>query len=363
MRLLMIASGDLWAGAEVMVAELVRGLIDHDGIILRVVLLNHGRLADELRRTGVTVQIVDESKLSFFAIIGAVQREIASFSPEIIHSHRYKENFLAWLAHYNCSGVKLVATQHGMSEAPAEKRGCKSLLRTALFFRLLSCCFDRTVVVSDEMRRSLLGRYGFTEKHLIAIHNGTSLPEKVESRSGDYLQVGSAGRLFPVKDFQLLVEVANWVVEKNDAFRFVLAGDGPDRGKLQEKVKHYGLEERFCFLGHQDDMGSFYAGLDIYINTSVHEGIPMSVLEAMAHGLPVIAPKVGGLPEIVESEVSGYLIEGRKPERFGEKILELLDRNKRHVMSIEAKKRIMNCFSIDVMVRKYYQLYRDICRT
>ena len=82
-----------------------------------------------------------------------------------------------------------------------------------------------------------------------------------------------------------------------------------------------------CFFlkGHQHDMASFYRGLDLYINTSIHEGIPMTILEALAHGLPVIAPAVGGIVEIIEDGKDGFLIDSRDPCRFAEKCLLLME--------------------------------------
>lgn len=84
------------------------------------------------------------------------------------------------------------------------------------------------------------------------------------------------------------------------------------------------LSGRFDLLGHTEDIAGFLRGLDLYVNTSRHEGIPMSVLEAMACGLPVVAPRVGGLSEIVEHGRQGFLIEGSSPEKFAEACLRIL---------------------------------------
>ena len=92
-------------------------------------------------------------------------------------------------------------------------------------------------------------------------------------------------------------------------------------------------------------MDAFYRSLDVYINTSVHEGIPMSVLEAMSYGLPVVVPKVGGFPEIVEDGVSGYLVGGREPEIFADKIFALLQPDVRELMSRLARQRVKESFS------------------
>jgi glycosyltransferase involved in cell wall biosynthesis len=108
-------------------------------------------------------------------------------------------------------------------------------------------------------------------------------------------------------------------------------------------------------------MDAFYTKIDIYINTSVHEGIPMSVLEAMSHKLPVIVPKVGGFVEIVEDGVHGYLVGNRNPSMFADRCIELLsDQKKRQQMAEAARQRVMDKFSRETMANQYYQLYQKL---
>ena len=361
MRVMLMASGDLWAGAEVMVAQLALGMKERQGHDIIVVLLNHGRLADNLKSCGIDVRVVDEAKESFLSLALAVRQIIKQFSPHIIHSHRYKENLLAWICSLRNPGVRLVATQHGMPEMAGEGKSISCCFRSALFFRLLSFCFQRTVVVSHEMKQALTGTYGYTANNIKVIHNGISVPDDVIHHSRERIVVGSAGRLFPVKDFSLLVEIARHVIDRNKIVEFVLAGDGPQRSMLEEKVNSYSMQEYFTFLGHQEDMDAFYRNLDIYINTSVHEGIPMSVLEAMSYGLPVIVPAVGGFPEIIQNGVQGFLVDGRKIEIYTERILQLLaEPDLRLSMASSARQRVFEGFSQEAMVQAYFDIYTQV---
>ncbi|MFW8600191.1 glycosyltransferase family 4 protein [Desulfobacterota bacterium M19] len=343
-----------------MVYQLASGLKKNKNVELLTVLLNDGRLAKELQALGVEVRIVDEAQSSTASLVGGIHKIVKEFAPHILHSHRYKENLLAWLVTRTMRKVRLVATQHGMPEGTQNKQNLPARLRTELFFRLLSCCFNRTVMASEEMQQSLMGSYGFTKRNTTVIHNGIPLPLNVIQRSKGGTIIGSAGRLFPVKDFSLMVDIANIVISQNDTVKFVLAGDGPERLMLEEKVGKYDLQNRFRFLGHLDDMDTFYRSLDVYINTSVHEGIPMSVLEAMSYGLPVVAPGVGGFPEIIEDGTSGYLVDDRKSGIFADSILKLLNRQHRQSMASAARNRIENCFSQEAMTQQYYRLYSEL---
>jgi glycosyltransferase involved in cell wall biosynthesis len=174
-------------------------------------------------------------------------------------------------------------------------------------------------------------------------------------------RIGSAGRLFPVKNYSLMVDIANTCRLMADKVQFTLAGEGPEQNKLQHMVKYNNLEEHFEFAGHIENMENFYHELDIYINTSIHEGISISVLEAMSHGLPVIVPDVGGMREIVDDGVNGYLIPSRNPLEFAEKCILLFNNKKLYDdFSVAARKKIENKFSVRHMTEEYLKLYHNV---
>ena len=158
-----------------------------------------------------------------------------------------------------------------------------------------------------------------------------------------------------------MVEVAKLTAKKTNQIKFRLAGDGPKHSELCSLINQYGLNEVFDMNGHVDNMSNFYHELDVYINTSIHEGIPMSILEAMSQGLPVIAPNVGGISEIVDDGVDGYLIENRDPQVFSEKCIELFEnRELYNKMSKAAREKIEASFSARQMAEEYYKLYLKV---
>ena len=174
-------------------------------------------------------------------------------------------------------------------------------------------------------------------------------------------RIGTAGRLFPVKDYPLFIKIAHEILKNDPNVRFLLAGEGPERAVLRELVDKYQISQNFEFLGHVENMENFYVGLDLYLNTSVHEGIPMSVLEAMAHGVPIIAPKTGGLCEIVEDAKSGYLVNSRDPSDFAEVCLNVIkDRELYRSLSSAAQSRINTAFSAEHMAECYYRQYQEL---
>jgi glycosyltransferase involved in cell wall biosynthesis len=361
-RVLHIISGDLWAGAEAVVCQLLRNQLAIEGLSLSVVLLNDGRLAQELRQLPIPVLVLAEQHNGFFRLVHQTANRMKEHSADVVHSHRYKENLLALLAASFGRKAKLVATQHGLPEGYGAPAPLKHRLLNRLNFFFLRHAFDRVVAVSEDVQRVLVRELRINSGRVAVIHNGITVSEMVlRPRESDEFVIGSAGRLFPVKDYPLFVETASIISKAQARVRFRLAGDGPEMAALQTMVTDSGLSGKFDLLGHTEDIAGFLRGLDLYVNTSRHEGIPMSVLEAMACGLPVVAPRVGGLSEIVEHGRQGFLIEGRSPEKFAEACLRILgDQRLYRVLSSAARLRVGSVFSADQMAHHHWRLYREL---
>ncbi len=378
MRVCHIVSGDLWAGAEAMACQLMKGLGKRSDVELSAVLLNEGKLAERVRAAGIPVVVMDERKMSPARIALALGATFRLRPPDVVHSHRYKENLVAFLARLAggraSRRARLIATQHGMAETVGGSARLKYRIISRINRYLLSRRFYRAVVVSDDIRDTLVREYSFNEKQVEVIRNGIDIAG-IAGRAGGATRathgahgsggkaervftIGSSGRIVPVKGYSLMVEAAGIVCSRTAGIRFELAGDGPLMPEIEELIGRRGLGDAFALRGFLNDVGSFYRGLDLYMNTSHHEGIPMSILEAMAHGLPVVAPKVGGIKEIIRDGVEGYLLDGRDPEDIADRCLALYrDRALRDRMAEAARERVVSEFSVERMVDRYYRLY------
>jgi len=226
MRVCHLISGDLWAGAEVMAWNLLRELQKFPDLDLSAVLLNEGRLARELRTRSIEVRVLDEVKLNFPRLFIAVRAFMREKSPHVIHSHRYKENILAFFTRGAAqSRARLVATQHGMPEIGHGSSGAAGWLVSKMNRHVLSRRFDRVVGVSQDIRQNFIEQLGFSSERTIVIHNGIALPDpQPQSGTSRAMVVGSAGRLFAVKDYPLMIQVARELAGKGD-IHFYLAGD------------------------------------------------------------------------------------------------------------------------------------------
>jgi len=359
LRICHVISGDLWAGAERMCLRLLAGLREIEGIELSAVLMNEGMLAREIRKLNIAIEIIDETRLDVFRAAGRLREVLGKFRPDILHTHRMKENILGFLSTRTTRPrIPLICTQHGLDEPQSR---LKWRLLSGVNRHLLSRKFQYVVAVSEDMRETLSKKDLLPPRKVVVIHNGTEVRKRIERKIGPHpFTIGSAGRLFPIKDYPFLVEVAAEVNRHAGDIRFELAGEGPESGKISERIRHLGLQDVFSLKGFVEEMPDFYMGLDVYINTSLHEGFPMSILEAMSHGLPVVAPMKGGIKEAVTDGVEGFLVEGRDPRSFAGKCLEMYRNPElRNRMAGASKAKAEREFSDHAMAARYHGLYRN----
>lgn len=364
LTVLHIFSGDLWAGAEVMIFNLLTSLKEHADLRLVALSLNDGTLTRNLEASGIEVHVIPEGKESFPGICRKASALVRNRGIDVIHSHRYKENMLALLVAKTIGLKGLVSTLHGMPEPVAEgKKTPAARLKTKACFYLLRHFFNKTVAVSSDIQTRLVSEFGFVPARTEVIHNGIDpsplITEGREFRlTGRPLHIGSVGRLVPVKGYDFFLRVAAKIARELPDVRFSILGDGPLKEQLQNQAREYGLEGKLALLAPVPNPASFYHSLDVYLNTSLHEGIPLSILEAMFCRVPVVAPRVGGLPEIIVDRLSGILVSPREPEILARSCLELLrDAGIRQSLSQKGYEQVNEHFRARKMAERYHNLY------
>lgn len=359
-----LVSGDLWAGAEVMAYNLISSLHRNQRVTLMVIVLNQGLLAEKLIQKNIYTIVIDEKNNSFFEILRKVNTNIKIFSPDIIHSHRYKENLIAYLISIRYKNIKILSTLHGFPELLGKKKNLKHRFVNKLDHIILTAEMTKVIVVSNEMKRWFLKNYPKISPRISAIHNGISITESASPvRSFNHFIIGTAGRLFPIKDYPTMVKIAAIIANKIPQIKFQIAGEGPEKNEILKQITRHGLEKKFNLIGFRSNIQSFYKEIHIFINTSLHEGIPMSILEAQALGLPVVAFNVGGLSEIIENGINGFLVNERNFQLFAEYCVQLFsDQNLYQKMSVAAKEKIRTEFSNEKMSLAYYKLYCKVLR-
>lgn len=366
LTVLQICSGDLWAGAEVMAYRLACRLAEIPDVRVVALILNEGTLAGKLREQGIETRVIPERGENLPTIVWEAYRAFHGRPPDLIHTHRYKEDLVGFLL-AKLMGVKcLVATVHGLPELPRSGRAGGRPVPWKVRFDhfLLRFAFRTVVAVSEEMQEALVGGWGLPPERITVIHNGIELPPDTGTgpwSAGRPFRIGTVGRFVPVKDFDLFLETAALVARRSPAVRFSLLGGGPLLEALRGKAAQLGISHLVDFMAPVSDPLPYYRSLDLYLCTSHHEGIPLSVLEAMACGKPVVASRVGGIPEIVTGEAEGQLVPTRRPDDYADACLALIaDPDRRGTMGRAARERVRSRFSDVMMAGSYVELYRRL---
>ncbi len=313
------------------------------------------------RDWGLDVSLVQERFAFDPRVMAQLRSVIAKKKPDIIQSMNFKSHFLVRLLGLG-KGRKWVAFHHGYTWTDLKNSAYNQLDRWSLRKA------DAVVTVCIPFAREL-ENFGVKAERLTVQHNSIrpfvargedrvrELRAKLGLKSDDFTLI-CVGRLSREKGHADLIEgMAEVRAAAKCPVRLVIVGDGPERAALQSRVAALKLEQSVTFAGFQSDVAPYYQIADLAVLPSHSEGSPYALLEAMAAGVPVLATSVGGVPEIVKDNETGFLVEPERPEGLGGRILELMaDEAIRQKVSRAAKERVKH-YSPESYRRNVTQLY------
>jgi glycosyltransferase involved in cell wall biosynthesis len=373
-RVCHVMTADLWAGAEVQVATLASYLVARPDVQVSAVLFNDGWLASELRSLGIDVAVVDEHQHTAFGIIRFLTRFFRRHRIELVHTHRYKDNILGSIAAAVAGVPHVIRTVHGCSEPLRGWDWLRHLVYQTIDLLALWTRADRVVAVSKGMVKTLKAS-GYRPGAVTFVHNGIDLSKVHATRSAaqtkdalglnGHVLFGTAGRLSPVKGHEYLVRAASRIVQHEPSARFLFVGSGPLAPLLRALARELSVDHACVFVDPAiDRRASVYdliAAMDVFVLPSLHEGIPMALLEALALERPVIASAVGGIPEIVTHEANGLLVESRSDRALAGACLDLMrDRDRARVFGRRGRLTVEREFSHDKNGEAMLRLYRTV---
>ena len=278
---------------------------------------------------------------------------------DLVHAHVYSSAAASALATLG-TGLPLVVTEH--TEALWQGRGGR------LFSRWMYRRVAHVIAVSDAIRRRLIERDDVPAAKITVVPNsvppareahGDALPLPAES-AGEGPLVGVVARLQPEKGVAGFLKAAAHVAKELPAARFAVVGDGPLREELLALAGRLGVRDCVLFLGFRPDAQAILGLMDVVAVPSVSEGTPLVVLEAMAAGIPVVASRVGGIPDQIRPGREGILVPPGDARALGDALLDLLrDPERARRMGEAGRLRTATEFSHESMVRKVEGIYRD----
>lgn len=358
MRILHTEWSDGLGGQEKRVLAEMSGLAGR-GHYVSMVCREHARIKNEALSLGINVHILPLRRpydiLSIIKLAGILKRE----KIDIVNTHSGVDSWIGGLAARAARTALLVRTRH--LNIP--------LKRSPLNF--IHYLPDMYITCGENMRSNLVDRCGFPGSRVVSIPTGTD-PEffhvKRNKKAGRKygVDIGSpvianVGILRSVKGHEVTLKAVKHVVASVPDARFLIVGDGPRKKELENMVKDLNIAEHVVFTGFVRDIAEIYSFSDVAVLSSWSEGLPQSLLQAMAAGVPVVATNVGGVPEIVVHEKTGILVDPGDHEALGNGIIHILENPGYAMQLVEtAKDNVMKKHSVDHMVEKIEALYKDL---
>lgn len=369
-NILHLRSSGGFFGAEGVILNLAKEL-DDLGLNNYVVCLNnpkdpHIELVNEAKKIGIYAEsVVSRGKLDLRTIF-QIRALLKKYKIDVLHCHDYKTNLFGFFAAKGLN-ITLVTTNHLWTKATRALRFYEFLDGYLIRY------FNKIIAVSEKIKKEIIER-GVPEEKIVIIYNGidlNSFSHNVDTQSlkkefnlnGSGPIIGTVGRLSIEKGIIYLLYAAKEVLRNFPDARFLIVGEGPLRKELIGKVKELEIDENVIFTGMRRDMANIYSLFDFCVSSSLREGLPLVILEALAMKKAVIATDVGGISTIIKDGETGILLKPRDWQGLARAIINLINnRHKTNTLGERGQNLVRENFSAKTMAVQYKQVYEEVLK-
>jgi L-malate glycosyltransferase len=329
-----------------------------------------GAWASELRNRGVRVYTLWRQPGFDVSMPAKLKNHFRCQRTRIIHAHQCTPWFYAALSRLSYSEPRLLLQEHGRFYPEVEKRA-RALVNRALIRKLT----HRFVAVSRDIRDRLVRYEGLDAGQIEVIHNGVAVTAQLTASERQGLRselgfgetdfvVGTVGRFDAIKNLPMLVASLAAAAPRIGVLRGLFVGDGPELSELAAQIARHGLSQRVRLTGYRSDARRLVQCLDLFVLSSLSEGTSMALLEAMAAGVPVAVTEVGGNPEVVLKDETGWTVPSDSIEALTVAIIEAAQNPaQRDRLGLAGQQRFKQQFSWARMIDAYHQCYRELLAT
>lgn len=318
---------------------------------------------DKIKELGFSCHhLVSNRKFDFGAIFklkNILKREKCN----LVHSNKYKADIISLIA-ARMMGIPIITTVHGWCSEDLKARIYEKMQAFSWRF------FNQVICVSEFYRQKALS-FGVSKDKVTVVHNsivtgdyktiqskGTYLLDKY-GIPADHFVIGIIGRLSLEKGHCYFIEAANKLAQKIPNISFVIAGDGKEKQNIKELIDKFNLEKRVYMLGHIKNIKEIYALSNAVVISSLREGLPTVLLEAMLYGIPVVATRVGGIPEVIQDKIEGLLVPAEDSQAIADSLESLIcNYSLRKKIVSAAREKVLNQFSFEKRMLKI----KEICK-
>ncbi|HEY0071695.1 MAG TPA: glycosyltransferase [Chloroflexia bacterium] len=364
------------AGAEILQSTLAAA-IDRERFDWHIVTLRPPpeavpRVEIELREMGVPISVLNQKKAYDLRAVLRLNRYIRRNKIDIIHTHLEGSDIVGGVAGL-LARKPVVSTVHLLHSDIADNSAAHRLMLKVTARWLCK----RIAVVAESMREETARWLGVPLRKVVAIPNGVdtrrfhahpgldraAVKRSLAGGDGNYPLVVNVARLFSQKTQEYLIKAAPIVMASIPEVRFALVGTGPREAEIASLIHEEGLDDQVFLAGRRDDVPELLAAADLFALSSIHEGLPVALLETLAAGCPVVSTDVGGVSEIVRHNVTGLLVPPADPEALAAAIIEMLsDPERARSLASNGQELVQREYSMQAWGRKWQALYLQLLR-
>ena len=328
--------------------------------------------ADDLKRKGVDVRILDDMKRSLAVLrdlksIYKIYKIIMREKPDIVETHTAKAGATGRIAAFLAGVPVIIHTFHGhVFDGYFGPLVTQAIL---LIEKVLARITTQIVVLSEKQRRDIALKYriapekkvkliplGFELDRFLSLHKNGHLKKEL-GVSGDAKLIAIIGRIVPIKNHEMILRVIKKLNAGSMDVHLAVVGDG----ELRSTIEKAGNSEHIHYLGWRSDLEYIYSGIDLLVLTSLNEGTPLAIIEAMASGVPVVSTAVGGVPDIVIDGENGYTCDANDDEEMCKKIESILTNTELNSTFVSnARKRVIERYMYQRLIGDMDELYRNV---
>ena len=306
MKIMQVIPYFCFGGAETMCENLCHTLTALGQEIVVVSLYGERTpISRRMEEAGMRILYLDKKPGLDLSMVPKLRRIMGEERPDVVHTHLDVIKYAVAAA--RLAGIpKCVHTVHNVADKEAEGKVQKAI--NGFYFRQ---GWAVPVALSPEVQSSVVSFYGLERERVPVVYNGVELSRclpKEDYRAGEEFHILHIGRFNEQKNHGLLLRVFAKLARRNPYLRLELLGDGELRQDMEGLAEELGIRERVSFLGAQSDVYPYLHNADLFLLPSKYEGIPMTIIEAMGTGLPIVATAVGGVPDMLENGVDGMTV-------------------------------------------------------
>lgn len=341
-------------GAEKQLYELVKGIDKKIFLPIVISLSQNGFWSIEIQKLGIEVIELERRKNKEIKRLLHLIKLLWQIKPDIVHTYLFSANSYGRVAAILNKSPVIISSERNLPEIGKDKTTYQVYIDKVLSF------FSDAIICNSKIAADVLVKvHKYDKKKIFIVHNGISIvSSNISYKEKHEFIIGTVCRLSPQKNLKMFLNMAKSLTYYKNNLKFMIVGDGPMKQELVDYSIKLGIGDKVNFCGEQKNIHTFLEKMNLFVLTSLYEGLSNSIMEAMLYGIPVVATDVGGNRELISDGETGFLCPPDDIDDLVKKVMYIID-NPQEAQRIgeNGRNKIINEFSSNMMVKKTESIY------